>query len=125
LTELNIANYEISRTAISIEGADEDTKRTALTTSLNRVVGLNHGVLSQSTESITDNETGDVITDQNYIREFYSQIDSKLFNQLQDILTEKTKDSSIKPVPVNCQSCDVKIDLTIMFDYSNFFVVGS
>lgn len=125
LTELNIANYEISRTSIAIETADEETKRNALTTSLNRVVSLNQGVLSQSTESITDNETGDVITDQNYIREFYNQIDSRLFNQLQEILTEKTKDASLKPVPVNCQSCDAKIDLTIMFDYSSFFVVGS
>ena len=82
-------------------------------------------MLARSTESITEDETGTVITDQAYIREFYSQIDARLFNKLQEILTEKTKDSSLKPVPVNCQSCDAKIDLTIMFDYSSFFVVGS
>ena len=125
LTDLNLANYEISRTAMAVEEADEETKRNALTASLNKVVGLSQAMLARSTESITEDETGTVITDQAYIREFYSQIDARLFNKLQEILTEKTKDSSLKPVPVNCQSCDAKIDLTIMFDYSSFFVVGS
>jgi hypothetical protein len=125
MTELNQINYEITRTTMALENASEDDRKKGFTASLNKLVDLGQAVLSRSTESITETESGTVITDHAYIREFYAQIDAKLFNTLQDILTEKTKDANIKPVPVNCQSCNEPIQLTILFDYSNFFVVGS
>jgi hypothetical protein len=125
ITELNQINYEITRTTMALENASDEDRKNGFTASLNKLVNLGQEVLARSTESVTETESGTVITDQTYIREFYAQIDAKLFNALQDVLTEKTKDANIKPVPVNCQSCNEPIQLTILFDYSNFFVVGS
>ena len=126
ITELNKINYEITRTGESVrDSADEDLQRSVMTDSLNRVIKLGQDVMARSTVSILDDATGSLITNPEYIKEFYASIDAKLYNTLQDALTDMSKEANIKPIPVNCQGCDGPINLTILFDYASFFVVGS
>lgn len=126
MTELNKINYEISRSSDTVrESDDEELKKAVVTQTLDRVITLSQDVMAKSTVSILDDASGMLITDQNYIKEFYQSIDSKLFNELQDYLTTIATEANIKPIPVNCQGCDGPINLSILFDYASFFVVGS
>lgn len=127
--EVNKANqisFETARLSAAIEQMpNTDEKQTQAALQMNRLVELNQMAMANSTAGIQDVETGEVISDKEFIVEFYRNIDSKLFNEIQEKMLELVKDSSIKPVPVSCQSCGGQIDLTILFDYANFFVVGS
>jgi hypothetical protein len=127
--EVNKANqisFEAARLSAAIEQLpNSDEKQTQASMQMGRLVELNQMAMANSTAGIQDIESGEVITDKEFIVEFYKNIDSKLFNEIQEKMLELVKDSSIKPVPVSCQSCGGQIDLTILFDYANFFVVGS
>lgn len=126
ITDLNKANYEITRMNDGIrDNPDEEVQRAVMTTTLNRVIDIGHGVMSRSTVSITDDETGIEITEKEFIEEFYKNIDNRLYTALQEALTAITADANIKPQQVNCQSCNGLISLNILFDYASFFVVGS
>jgi hypothetical protein len=126
ITELNKINYELTRSNETVrESTDEELQRSVMQNTLNRVIELGQDVMARSTASILDDSTGTLITEQEYIREFYKSIDAKLYNALQDSLTATSKEANIKPIPVDCQGCGGPISLTILFDYSSFFVVGS
>ena len=122
----NQVNFEVAKLNDAVTNmTDGDAKSVIISTQVNRLIDLNHQVLAASTLKIEIMESNDVISDPAFILDFYKNIDATLFTGIQDLLLDKTKDASIKPIPVNCQSCEKQIDLTILFDYANFFVVGS
>ena len=127
--ELNKANqlqFEITRLNSAIQNMDESSEKMAQSAAqLEKYMALNQEIIAGATESIRELSSEEAITDRNFINEFYSSIDARMFNSIQELLVEKTKDSGLKVLPVNCQSCEEQIDLTILFDYANFFVVGS
>ena len=118
------ANFEIAKLNDAIGGLpDGDQKNNQAMLQLSRMIELNQEVMAASTESIT--ASGEVVTDHQFILDFYKNIDSRMFNTIQQHLMDKSKVATVQPVPVTCQSCEGKINLTILFDYANFFVVGS
>ena len=81
-------------------------------------------MLTNATEYIIDVESGTRIDRKDYIKEFYTNIESKVVQQVNEWLGELIKDSSPKTQRVTCAGCGEDIDLQIMFDYANFFVTG-
>jgi hypothetical protein len=126
VNKTNQINFETAKLNEAIaQLPDSDEKVGQAMMQLERLIGLNQEVMAGSTDSITLTDTGTVVDDHQFILEFYQNIDAKLFNEIQQKLLEKNEVSSIKPVPVTCPSCEGLINLTILFDYANFFVVGS
>ena len=127
MTELNQTNFEISKTGqqIEAEGISQEVRDTYVKTTMEKIVALGYGVVSDATTSIEIIETGDIIDNRKFIEEFYQQIDSKLFNAIQTALGDKAKEANIKPQKAQCQNCGADIEINILFDYASFFVVGS
>jgi hypothetical protein len=129
MTQVNKSQYEIQRQTAALDNIEdtmsEDAKNEVINNTINRLISLSQDVIAKSTISITITDTDQEITDQKFIKEFYTQTDAKTFNAIQKALLDRTKDSNVKPVPVNCSGCNEPITINIMFDYSSFFVVGS
>jgi hypothetical protein len=129
--------FEIQKLQQSLDNMDQDDmtmeqeemRRAAMSTQLERLATINQKVLTDSTAMVVavgrEGEQDIQVTDPAHIIEFYSKLDGKTFNLIQTQLNTLQQEANIKPVPVNCQTCNEEMDLTILFDYSNFFVVGS
>ena len=127
----NRITFEIQKMQEAIENLpkdmdlDDSVKINAVTGQMNKLTELNQSIIANSTDSIEDIESGLRTSDPVFLAEFYSKIDGKTFKRIQDALSETNSPATIKPVPVNCQTCTKEIQLTVLFDYSSFFVVGS
>lgn len=122
--ELQKMQQAIDNISAEIDPNDE-IKISAVSGQLNKLTELNLMSIANSTDVIVDSESGAEISDRDFINEFYAKIGGQLFNEIQEKLAEINSVASIKPVPVNCQTCNEEIQLTILFDYASFFVVGS
>ena len=127
ITRINQTSYEINRQtqAIDSDQIGNEDRATFVASTMQRVIDMGSDALVNSTISIEDMASGTVTTDREFIKEFFDNIDRKMFTSIQESLIERTKDSNIKPQDTTCQSCGEPITLNILFDYANFFVVGS
>jgi hypothetical protein len=125
----NKTSFEVRKLQMALEalpGDEEDEEKTkALTDQLMRVNEINHSVMASSIEYIEIVESGERVGDQNFIKDFLNEVDRKIFDQIQNEITKLQEQGAVKPVKVNCNSCNEPLDIAILFDYSNFFVVGS
>ena len=122
----NQIQFEIQRIDQSVRDLEDSNpdKQRIIREQMQRLIDLNFEVLTRCTEYIIDTSTGTKVTDPNFIREFYVNVESKSLKQLQEQLQELVKVANVQPQKVNCSSCSGAIDLEILFDYANFFVVG-
>lgn len=130
--EVNHSNktaFEVRKLQMALENlpiTDEDEEKTrAVTDQLKRVNEINHNIMASSTEYIEIVETGERVQDQDLIEDFFGQIGRGMFEKIQDEITNTQKEGAVKPVSVNCAGCDKPMEITILFDYANFFVAGS
>ena len=118
--------YELQKTAQAIdELPDGDDQRAAVTMQLDKVTGLGSEVMAKCTEYIELVETGERISDPEFLKEFYNKIDAKTFTKIQNALASVTDVANLKPSKVACQSCQGELTINEMFDYAGFFGLGS
>jgi hypothetical protein len=60
-----------------------------------------------------------------FIQDFYTSISRDVFDKIQKEITRLQVEGAIQPQKVSCAGCGGPLEITIMFDYANFFVVGS
>jgi hypothetical protein len=130
--EVNHSNktaFEVRKLQLALANlpdSEEDEEKThAVTEQLKRVNTINHNIMAKSTEYVEIVESGQRVEDPEQIEEFYGQIGRAMFEKIQDEITNIQKEGAVKPVSVNCLSCQKDMEITILFDYANFFVVGS
>lgn len=130
--EVNHSNktaFEVRKLQMALENlpiTEEDEEKTrAVTDQLRRVNEINHNIMASSTEYIEIVDTGERVQDPDLIEEFFGQIARGMFEKIQDEITSIQREGAVKPVSVNCASCEKPMEITILFDYANFFVVGS
>jgi hypothetical protein len=87
---------------------------------LNKIIENSINILAQSTEFIIT-EDGTEVRDINFIKDFYTNANNQVIKKIREKLTEITDSSSLKPVRVQCESCENQYDIGITFDYANFF----
>lgn len=126
-TQINQAQFEMQKydkliNSMTDEDVEEKTKIAGA--QVKRLNELATEMLTNATEYIIDVETQTRIDRKDFIKEFYNNIESKVVQEINEWLGELIKDSSPKMQKVNCGDCGEEIELQIMFDYSNFFVVG-
>jgi hypothetical protein len=123
---MNRISFELQKAAQSIENLpDGEEQAAAISMQLAKITGLTSDVMANSTEYIELNDTGERITDKEFIKEFYNQIDAKTFTKIQTALNSITEVANIKPSKVACQSCQGEVEINVMFDYAGFFGLGS
>ena len=60
-----------------------------------------------------------------HIYEFYCNSEAGVNKAIKARLDEMNKEGSIPDLEAECQSCATKFGVPLVFDYSNFFVLGS
>ena len=91
---------------------------------LAKIIDLNISILAGSTDYI-ELPDGTIVSDAAFINEFYSNCDSKVIKSVQLSLSELSKQGGIKPIEVNCHSCEAEFTVAVEFDFASFFAVGS
>ncbi len=126
-TRAGQAQFELSRyeKMVSEMGDDAlDEKSKLATQQIKRLNELALDIMTNSTEYIIDVESGSRIERKDYIREFYTNIDTKIVQEINDYMGKLVEESNPKMQKVNCVGCGEAIEIRIAFDYANFFVLG-
>ena len=121
-TKNNIMDFENQKIAEIVlnEELDEETKKAQFDLHVQRIVDASINVLASSTASITT-ENGEIVSDQNFIREFYTNTTNKTIKAVQDKLKDINSVANLPPAKVQCESCEKQYTLGVDFDYANFF----
>lgn len=125
VTKSNQAAFELQKIGQNIENMSDEDQSAVNAVQLEKFTKLNIDSMTSITDYIELVDTSERIDNTEYISEFYANIDSALFNKIQDALIELTKDASVKPSKVACTECGEEVELNILFDYSSFFARGS
>jgi len=131
ISHTNRTSFEIQKMQQAIStlpdelGFGSDEKMAAVSGQMQKVSELNQRLMASGTHSITLVDTGDVITDKDFIFEFYSNISAEMFKEVQTAMETVQEPANLKPMPVPCQTCNETFNLNIVFDYATFFATGS
>jgi len=127
LNETNKISYEQQRMLenIVVDGSEDAVKVSAYKKHIGKVVDLNAKLLVDSTQYIELVDSGTMVTDPEFIKEFYLNCDSEICKQLQERLIELGLEGAIKPQTGTCESCTKNYDVALTFDYASFFANSS
>lgn len=117
--------FELAKMQQNFEGMSEEDQITANALQLEKFTQLNISSMVSITEYVELADTGERIDNEDFLSEFFANIDSGLFNKIQEELVKLTADSNVKPSKVACTECGAEVELNIMFDYASFFGRGS
>jgi Zn finger protein HypA/HybF involved in hydrogenase expression len=122
VNKTNMISFEEQRVVKTItdDTLSDAEKSEQFANHMRSLVDLNMKVMVDSTVSITTPE-GIVVTDQGFITEFYENTDRTNVSAIRTWLEGAAADASIKPMAIECNDCHKNFDLTITFDYANFF----
>ena len=98
-----------------------EAKKAQFDVQLQNIIKLTHNMISQNTESITT-EDGVVVTNPQHIVEFYDNASKNIIRQVQDIIIDINESVRQQANKVMCEACEKDYEVTVTFDYSNFFV---
>jgi hypothetical protein len=123
INETNKINYEEQRILenLGVPDSEDPVKLDAYKKHLNRLIKLNAKLLVDTTEYIEIPESSTVVTDPEFIEEFYFNCDAEICKELQDRLIEINKEGAVKSQTGECTSCSGKYDISLLFDYASFF----
>ena len=114
---------QILQTLGQIADNPEEAK-VAFDQQLSKIIDLNIALLTGSTDYV-ELPDGTIVSDEAYINEFYTNCDSKIIKIIRNKLEELSKQGGIKPIAVNCHSCEKEFNVGIEFDFASFFAIGS
>lgn len=112
------------RQALALPDTESELKSKELTRSIERLINLGIETVTDSVEHI-ELPDGSVVTDSQHIFDFLQQAESAFITELKTQLGEISKQSKLPPVDVVCGHCEKEYVIPLVFDYSNFFGVGS
>jgi hypothetical protein len=112
--------------SLSDVGIDDETRSLHYEQHINKMIDLNTTNIANCTESITISGAEDtqIVTNPEFIKEYYNYADSKVSRKIQDRIKELAAEIAIKPVDVACSSCGNEFKISIDFDYTSFFGKG-
>jgi hypothetical protein len=122
INKTNSISFEEQRIlqAINDESLNEAEKTDKYSEHMKRLVDLNLKIMIDSVESITTPD-GQVVSNSTFISEFFQNADRNIVRAIRTWLEKAAADSAIKPIKVTCSECNKDFDLTVTFDYANFF----
>lgn len=121
-TKNNVASFEEQKIIqlLNNEDIDPETRKAQFDIHLQNIIKSNLTLLSASTESITT-EDGTVVTNPEFIAQFYDNTNNHIIKTVQNKLKEFADIASLPPTRVKCEACDNEYNVNVTFDYANFF----
>jgi hypothetical protein len=123
VNETNKIAYEEQRMLenLGVPDSNDPIKLEAYKKHLDRLIKLNTKLLVDNTEYIEIPSTGTVVSEPEYIEEFYFNCDSEICKALQEKIEQVNKEGAVKPQTGSCNSCTKEYSVALTFDYSSFF----
>jgi hypothetical protein len=109
--------------AIQYSDITDDEKIAALNASLKKITELTIDALKWSIASIRTPSA--LVTEPEYIQEFLTNCDSKIYNQIRDRIIALRQDSELKPLHIQCNNCQHEYKQELSLDQTSFFVPAS
>ncbi|CAB4130368.1 Baseplate hub assembly protein, bacteriophage T4-like [uncultured Caudovirales phage] len=109
---------------ISDSSLSDEERKKQFDEQLKRLTDLNIERIAASTASITT-EMGEIVTSQEFIREFYSNSSSDVIKQVRTAILELAKEAELKPHDTACPACSAAYKVSMEFNQTNFFGTGS
>lgn len=127
INETNKIQYEQQRVLdnILVDGVEDQARVDEYKRHLSRLVDLNAKLLVDNTEYIEITDTGTIVDEPEYIKEFYFNCEADVCKELQTKITEMNREGAIKPQSGTCTNCEKSYDVTLTFDYASFFASSS
>lgn len=122
----NTIAFEEQRLLNALEKSDNDPeKRVAeIGDSMTRLIQISIDTVTDSTEYIELTD-GTRVAEKEFINEFYNNADGSVVRTVQEQLTEINNQGAVKDQSARCTTCDKTFGVPLMFDYANFFAIGS
>jgi hypothetical protein len=110
----------------ALEKTDENSEErlTEIASSMSRLIQISIDTVTDSTEYI-ELADGTQVTDKNFIKEFYSNANGNIVRTVQEQLSEINNQGAVKEQAAACTECKTQYQIPILFDYANFFAIGS
>jgi hypothetical protein len=109
--------------AIQYSNISDDEKIAALNASLKKITELTIDALKWSIFSIRTPDA--VVTEPEFIQEFLTNCDSKIYNQIRDRIVDLRQSSELKPLHIKCSHCEHEYKQELSLDQTSFFAPAS
>lgn len=118
---VNQSNFEQQKMIQSIQGSSlsDDQKMAELTLALKKITELTIDALKWSISSIRTPSS--LVTEPEYIHEFLTNCDRKMFTSIRDTIIELRQASELPPLQIECSECAHKYTQTLNLDQASFF----
>jgi hypothetical protein len=104
---------------VNDDSAEDAVKLKQLTASMKIINDLTIRTIAQSIHTIQTSDA--IVTEFNYILEFLTNCESKIFNRLRDYVIDLKQSSEIKPVDISCAECTHTYKQPFTLDMTSFF----
>jgi len=120
INEASMKQFEFQRMAAQIDSIeDEDERNKLMKDSLQKVTDLTMDLLCQAIEYI---QTPTIKVDQkDYILDFLRHCDRNVYVTIRDRSSELRQISEVKPMKINCGSCEHAYEQSITLNPTDFF----
>lgn len=126
INRINTIEFEEDkiRQALALPDTAAEIKSKELTRSIERLIDLSIDTVASGIDYI-ELPDGSIVREKEHIFEFLQNAETLFVTEIQNVLTKLSQETAIKPAVVKCGHCEQDYQIPLMFDYSNFFVVGS
>jgi len=108
---------------IQLSDMSDDDKIAALNESLKKITQLTIDALKWSIASIRTPHA--LVTESEFIHEFLTNCDSRLYNQIRDRIIKLRQDSELQPMHIKCSNCEHEYKQELSLDQTSFFAPAS
>lgn len=120
MNEASLGQFEVQRNFIDIEKEKEQTEKTRKgQEALKKVTELTMKILSETIAYIQTPNT--VVDNKEYIFDFLKNCDKNIFTTIRDYNAKLKEASDIKPLQIQCSSCQHKYTQTFTLNSADFF----
>jgi hypothetical protein len=118
---VNQSNFEQQKMIQSIQGSSlpDEQKMAELNLALKKITELTIDALKWSISSIRTPSS--LVTEPEYIHEFLTNCDRKMFTTIRDKIIELRQASELPPLQIECSECTHKYTQTLNLDQASFF----
>lgn len=123
---INLRQYDQQRLIQQIQidpNLTDEQKVEELNKALHQITELTIETLKYSISSIR--AKGTLVTETEFISEFLTNCDRKIYQEIRDRIIKLRTDSELKPFKITCPECDHKFEQTLTLDQAAFFGVAS
>lgn len=101
----------------------EEERNAGYEVHMKKMIDLSINSIVYCTDRIVT-EDGTVVSDEEYIKEYYANADSSVLRIIREQLDKLSEVVNLKPMPANCDGCEKSFDINVQFDYASFFGRG-